>query len=134
MASISMIVMEPVIWAKDHNDLVELKAHALVCALLCIVEAWYMAKGCREVFLASTFAQLVLGSISGVAEVSPCFRRARDREVDVGDGVCKLQAGLASVMLVHLVLSICILLIWRNGEHPSRGIVKALRTKEQTSV
>jgi small-conductance mechanosensitive channel len=128
MASISMMVMEPMIWAKDHNHLVDLKIHALLCALLGIVAAWYMAKGYRIVLLASTFLQLILGNMSGVAEARLCFRRARDREVDVGNGVCKLQAGLASAMLVHLVLSMCILLIWRNGEHPNRRIVKALQT------
>ncbi|KAA8636348.1 hypothetical protein SMACR_02714 [Sordaria macrospora] len=143
MASISVLVIEPIIWAKDHNShnsLVEMKIHALLCAILGIVTAWYMAKGCRIVFLASTFLQLIFSNVSGIAEVSPCFRRARDREVvDVGNEVCKLQAGLASAMLVHLVLSICILVIWRNAEHPTRGILRALRAgrrarKEEQTV
>ncbi|KAK3956116.1 hypothetical protein QBC32DRAFT_392665 [Pseudoneurospora amorphoporcata] len=130
MSSTSMMVSEPVIWAKDHNGLVESKVIALLCAILGIVTAWYMAKWCRIVFLASTFLQLILTNVSGIPEVSPCFRRARDRGVDDGNGVCKLQAGLASAMMVHWVLSIVILLIWRNSEHPSRGIARGRQETE----
>lgn len=136
MASITAVVMVPVVWAKDQNHLLSLKGFALWSALSGLMTKWYIWKWSRIVLLTITWTDLAISNAGGIGQVSPCLRKARERDVGVANGVCKLQAGLAGVMIVHLVLSIGFFFIWRDGEHPTRGIVRALRTgrarKEQT--
>lgn len=126
MALLTKIIMVSVVWAKDHNNLIEYHDFALASVLFGLITALYTWKVSRIVMMGFLWVDLALSNYCGIGQVSPCFRKAHESEVD--NGVCKLQVGLASAMLVHLTLTVVIVLTWWTGEHPSRGILRALRT------